>query len=157
MKKHRPQTNTDNNGQTQTEFGILQPPIKAVSVFVCLCLCLSVACVLGCDPSRNPEPIAKALTCNCPRVHVAGVMENRSPNYFDNSKFVLKDATGEIVVQPWLALEVAPPHPDALEEMQRRGDRWPPETMAAYLGVPLRLWGRIENKILIVDHAERAQ
>ena len=81
-------------------------------------------------------------------------MENRGVS-FGSSDFVLKDSTGEIKVRPWLPLEVAPYHPDAVEEMQRRGDRWPPETMSAYLGAPVRIWGRIESGVLIVDHAER--
>lgn len=109
----------------------------------------------SCQPGPKVEPIAKALTCGCPRVSVEGVLENRSSSYFANPKFVLKDASGEVEVQPWLPLEVAPYHPDVMEEMQKRGDRWPPETMAAYLGVPIRIWGRVENNVLKVDHAER--
>ncbi len=109
----------------------------------------------SCQPEPKAEPIAKALTCGCPRVVVEGVIENRSANYFDNPKFVLKDASGEVEVRPWLPLEVAPYHPDVVEEIQKRGDKWPPEVMSAYLGVPVKIYGRIEGNVLGVEYAEK--
>ena len=119
-------------------------------------------CLMGasCERGPNLEPISKALTCACPRVAVEGVMQNRSENYFGNPRFVLKDESAEVDVQSWLPMEIAPYHPDAAEEIQRRGEKWPPETMANYLNVPLRIIGRIETRsvggpILVVEHAER--
>lgn len=117
---------------------------------------------VACKPSDVPkvEPISKALVCGCPKVAVEGVLENRSDNYFANSVFVLKDASGEVEVKAWLPLEVAPYHPDVYEEMQKRGERWPPETMANYLGVKVRLIGRIDPResgqpIMTVEYAVR--
>jgi len=109
----------------------------------------------ACEPAV--KPIAKALTCGCPRVVVEGVLENRGPGYFNNPKFVLKDASGEVEVKPWLPLEVAPYHPDVYEEMQKRGDKWPPETMAEWLNAPIRLYGRIDGSTLFVEHAEKVR
>ena len=127
-------------------------------LFFLPCLLFLLILMPGCRPADvKIEPIAKALTCNCATVVVAGVLQNRSANYFSTSKFVLKDASGEIEVRPWLPLEVAPYHPDAAEELQRRGEKWPPETMASYLDVPVILWGRIEEKVLVVEHAEHAK
>lgn len=110
----------------------------------------------GCQPPAvlNVKTIASALTCGCPVVTVAGIIENRSDNYFNNPRFYLKDATAEVAVRPWLPLEVAPYHPAVLEKMKKEGKR-PSETMAAYLGVPVRIDGRLEGNVLVVEHAER--
>ncbi len=123
---------------------------------------VAMAVLCGCKSTIKIEPIARALTCHCPAIAVEGIVENRSGNYFSNPQFFLKDASGEVAVRPWLALEVAPYHPDAVDEIRRQGGTWPPETMASYMGVPVRIYGRIEGgglgggtPILIVDHAER--
>ena len=119
-------------------------------------------CGSGCDPDQSPkvDTIAKALVCGCPHVTVEGELRNRSENYFSNAKFVLKDESGEVQVKAWLPLEVAPYHPDVVEDIQRRGGRWPPETMASYLGGTVRLTGHMEDRkdappILVVEQAEK--
>ena len=131
------------------------------TVCVCLCLCVSV-CGSGCEPAPTVQPIAKALVCGCPHVTVEGVLDNRSDNYFSNPKFMVKDASGEVEVRAWLPLEVAPYHPDVVEEIQRRGGKWPPETMAAYLGGTVRMTGHMEDRkdappILVVEQAEKVK
>lgn len=131
---------------------------------VCCCLLSAASCFtwIACTPEPRVEPIAKALTCGCPKVVVEGVIENRSANYFSNARFFLKDASGEVEILSWLPLEVAPYHPAAVEEIRRRGGAWPPETMASYLNVPVRIQGRMEErdsghgeKVLVVEYAER--
>lgn len=111
---------------------------RPLSTVPCSLLILSL---LACTPTRDITPVAR-LNESAGAVVVSATLENRGPSYFNNARFVLTDASGEVDVASWAPLEVAPP----LNEKQKM-----PLTMAAYIGKRLLLRGRMLDGKFMVD------